>query len=166
MARPWRRRAVSLAEALGDVARAIGMEGCLREIEVRRVWPRAVGPTTAEHARPAGLQGATLLVHVTDSAWLHRLSMARRDIIRNLNDHLGAPAIKAVRLRIGLFDEPPAGGRALQGAAPGRRLATGPTASAAPDPAVVRAVAPVKDLPFGEVVQRILDRQTAMRGRH
>lgn len=167
MPRPWRRRAVAVGETLLAVARAIGMEGCLREIEIRRVWLRAVGRSVAERARPAGLQGSTLLVHVPDSAWLHRLSMVRQDIIRNVNDHLGAPTVKAVRLRIGPVDDPAGGTTGRADAPVDRRRTNQPSApslqAAGPeDPAIGRALASVKDLPFGEVVQRILQRQAAL----
>ncbi len=167
MPRPWRRRAVPLGEVLLDVARAIGMEGPLRAVEVLRVWPRVVGHTMAEHARPVGLQRGTLLVHVTDSAWLHRLSMARRDIIRNVNDHLDGPAVKSVRLRIGPLEDAPGGSRGPAALAADGRAAARPAARARPrpgseDPAVGRALEPVKDLPFGEVVHRILRRQSGL----
>ncbi len=167
MRRAWRRRAVPVGEALLAVARAIGMESRLKEIEILRAWPRAVGRTTAEHSRPAGLQGGTLLVHVTDSAWLHRLSMVRRDIVRNVNDHLDAPVVKAVRLRIGPVGDPAGGTRGRSGLAGDRRpaglpVAPGPQPAGPEDPAIGRALAPVKDLPFEEVVQRILRRQAAL----
>ena len=156
-----------VSEALRAVARAIGMEGRLKELEILLVWPRAVGRTTAEHAQPAGLQGGTLLLHVTDSAWLHRLSMMRRDLARNVNDHLDAPVVKAVRLRIGPVGETGAGAAERSRLSSGAQGAGPPKASssrgAAPeDPAIGRALAPVKDLPFGDVVQRILRRQAAL----
>jgi len=167
MPRSWRRRAVPLGEVLLDVARAIGMEGPLRAVEILRVWPRVVGHTMAEHARPVGLQGGTLLVHVTDSAWLHRLSMARRDIIRNVNDHLDGPAVKSVRLRIGPVENAPGGSRGRAALATDRGAGARPGPPGRPglgpeDPAIGRALDPVKDLPFGEVVHRILRRQAGL----
>lgn len=156
-----------VGEALQAVARAIGMEGRFKELEILRAWPRAVGRVTAEHAQPAGLQGGTLLVHVTDSAWLHRLSMMRRDLARNVNDHLDTPVVKAVRLRIGSLGETRAGAPGRSHAPSGSQGAGPPKASssrgaAREDPAIGRALAPVKDLPFGDVVQRILRRQAAL----
>ncbi len=161
MPRAWRRRAVPLGEALLDVARAIGMEGPLKALEILRIWPRAVGRTVAEHARPVGLQGGTLVVHVTDSAWLHRLSMARRDVIRDVNDHLEEPTVKAVRLRIGPVEGASGGSPGGTGLAVGRPTPTDRPGAGPEDPAIGRALAPVKDLPFGDVVHRILRRQAA-----
>jgi predicted nucleic acid-binding Zn ribbon protein len=158
---------VPLGEALLDVARALGMEGPLRAVEILRVWPRAVGRTVAEHARPVGLQGGMLLVHVTDSAWFHRLSMGRRDIVRNVNDHLDTPAVKSLRLRIGPLEDAPGGSRApaalaADGKAAGSPAPYGHPGPAPEDPAVGRALDPVKDLPFGDVVHRILRRQAGL----
>jgi hypothetical protein len=154
---------MSLGEALLDVARAIGMEGPLQVVKILRVWPRVVGRTAGEHARPVGLQGGTLLVHVTDSAWLHRLSMARRDIVRHVNDHLGEPAVKSVRLRIGPLEDGPGGSRGPAAPAAGGWSARRPAPSGRPgpgpeDPAIGQALDAVKDLPFGDVVHRILRR--------
>jgi len=157
--RGWRRRAVPVGEALRDLLRGMGLEGRLAEVEIARAWPRVVGRGMAGHARPMRLDGGRLLIHATDSATLHRLSMMRRDIVRNLNDAVGTPAVKEVRLRIGPLSESvqASAGRG----APRRRdiPITDPD-----DPAIRQAMARVKGLPFEEVLQRIVQRQ-ALAGR-
>lgn len=167
MARGWARRAVPVGEALQRVARAIGMEGPLQAIEILRVWPRAVGRPIAAHARPVRLRGGRLLVHVTDSAWLHQLSLMRREIVRTVNEHLGVPAVRELTLRIGSVEDAGRGEARQPGgpvAPPGNDLgsASRPAAAEPGDPALREAMGAVRDLPFGEVVRRILRRQAAL----
>ncbi len=162
MARAWARRAVPVGESLRALARALGMEGRLQEIDIRRVWPAAVGRSVAEHAQPVRLEGGRLLVHVSDSAWLHRLSLQRRDLARDVNRSLDRSVVKDVRFRIGALEA------AASGPIPPRppRPPTPDPRSPVEDPALRRALEPVKGLPFEEVVERILRRQGARaRGR-
>ena len=159
MGRGGARRVVPVGETLRALLRALGMEGRLLEIDIRRVWPRAVGRSVAEHAQPVRLEGGRLLVHVSDSAWLHRLSLMRRDLVRNVNDLLAAPAVKDVRLRLGPLDGPaaPAQDRRTRRPISDPR----PPTPAVVDPILRRALGPVKGLPFEEVVDRILRREAA-----
>lgn len=57
-------------------------------------WPVAVGPGVARHTRAVGFHEGTLLVEVEGSAWLQELTMLRRDLVRKLNQHLGAPLVR------------------------------------------------------------------------
>ena len=159
-ARGWRRKAVPVGEALRDLLRGMGLEGRLVEVEIARAWPRVVGRGLAEHARPMRLEGGRLLIHATDSATLHRLSLMRRDIVRNLNDAAGSAAVKEVRLRIGPLSE---SAQASAGRGAPRRRRDIPMTDP-DDPAIRQAMARVKGLPFEEVLQRIVQRQ-AMAGR-
>lgn len=162
MGRTAARRAVHVGEALRALAQAVGMEARLQELDIRQVWARAVGRSVADHAQPVRLEGGRLLVHVSDSAWLHRLSLTRRDLARNVNNYLNSPAVKEIRFRIGPLGD--ASG-AVRAGPP-----QPPTHSAPPplgdDPALRRALEPVKALPCGEVVERILRRQSARQRRH
>jgi hypothetical protein len=156
MARGSARRALPVGEALRALARALGMEGRLQEIDIRRIWPVAVGRSVAEHAQPVRLEGGRLLVQVSDSAWLHRLSLRRRDLARDVNQHLDRAVVKDVRFRIGVLAE------ACGGAPPHPpRPPTPDPRSPLRDPALRQALDPIRGLPFEHVVERILRRQQA-----
>ena len=65
------------------------------------VWADAVGPVMSEHTRPAAFKGKLLLVHVTDSTWLQELQYLKTDIIRAVNEALGADLVEDMKFAIG-----------------------------------------------------------------
>lgn len=70
-------------------------------IQVWDLWQEAVGATVSTHARPAAFKGDTLLVHVSNSSWLHHLRFMEQDLIGKLNRALEADRIKKIHLKIG-----------------------------------------------------------------
>ena len=69
--------------------------------EVWDVWDAAVGSAIAANARPAGFKGNVLLVHVSNSSWLHHLRFMENELVAIVNQALGADRIKTLRLKIG-----------------------------------------------------------------
>lgn len=63
-----------------------------------REWPDAVGPRVARRARAVSFQEGTLVVEVEGSAWLQELSILKRDLVCQLNRHLGSPHVRDLRL--------------------------------------------------------------------
>lgn len=70
-------------------------------VRLFRLWEEAVGAETARHARPAAFRGATLVVHVESSSWLHHLHLRRAELIGAINRLLGKTVIREMILRIG-----------------------------------------------------------------
>lgn len=64
-------------------------------------WDETVGPDVAANARPAAFKSDVLLVHVSNSAWLHHLRFMESSLIANLNRALGAKRIKKMHFKIG-----------------------------------------------------------------
>ena len=62
-----------------------------------REWPDAVGPGLARRTRAVSFQEGTLLVEVEGSAWLHELNILKRDLVRQLNRHLGSQPVRDLR---------------------------------------------------------------------
>jgi predicted nucleic acid-binding Zn ribbon protein len=65
------------------------------------LWSLTVGPDIAAIARPAAFKGRKLLVHVSNSSWLHHLRFMERDLIAKINAALGAERIETIQLKIG-----------------------------------------------------------------
>ena len=60
-------------------------------------WPAVAGPRIARHARAVSFRDGTLAVEVEGSAWMHELGFLSRELVRNLNRHLGADVVRDVR---------------------------------------------------------------------
>jgi predicted nucleic acid-binding Zn ribbon protein len=70
-------------------------------------WPAVAGARIARHTRALSFRDGTLAVEVEGSAWMHELGFLKRELVRNLNRHLGAEIVQDVRLV-------PARGRSLR----------------------------------------------------
>ena len=68
---------------------------------VWRLWNETVGETIAQNARPAAFKGNLLIVHVSNSTWIHQLQFLKNDIITRLNTALGKPLLKEIKFKIG-----------------------------------------------------------------
>jgi len=60
-------------------------------------WPAVAGPRLARHTRAVSFRDGTLAVEVEGSAWMHELGFLKRELVRNLNRHLGADVVSDVR---------------------------------------------------------------------
>lgn len=65
------------------------------------IWDKAVGPEIAVNARPAAINGDVLLVHVSNSAWLHHLRFMERELIDRLNLAVNENRVHVLKFKIG-----------------------------------------------------------------
>ncbi|MCP4744771.1 MAG: DUF721 domain-containing protein [Desulfobacteraceae bacterium] len=70
-------------------------------LKIWDIWENAVGAHIASQARPAAFKGDLLLIHVSNSTFLHHLSFMQKDLIRSLNCALGREGVRAVKFKIG-----------------------------------------------------------------
>ena len=87
----------SLKQALERALRDRGLEGELKGWDAVREWARVVGPRIAGHSRAVRYQQGILEVEVDGSAWMHELSVLKRQLIRTLNRELGEGAVRELR---------------------------------------------------------------------
>jgi predicted nucleic acid-binding Zn ribbon protein len=64
-----------------------------------------VGPQIAPHCRCDGLRGEVVHAVVRDSAWMQHIQMKKREILVELNEALGEPLIRDLRLRVGSVED-------------------------------------------------------------
>ena len=87
-----------LRKIIEEILIPLGQEGRLEEAGIMSAWSRIVGSQVADHSFPWHLKKGVLTVGVSGSAWLNQLHFFRDDIARKVNQHLGEPAVHAVRL--------------------------------------------------------------------
>lgn len=68
---------------------------------VWQIWDGTVGEAIATNAQPAAFKGKLLLVHVTNSTWIHQLQFLKGDIISKINVALGKPLVEEIKFKIG-----------------------------------------------------------------
>jgi hypothetical protein len=150
MSRPGWRQPVPMADAVSSALQRLGLEARVRQHDIWRIWPSVVGQQIARHAQPYSVSQGRLIVHVTDSVWLHHLSMMRHHLVSALNERLAPAAIREMFLRVGEVPEIPVG--------PGPRESRSAPAGGV-DPArtaeIDDALAPLGDAPFRDALRRL-----------
>jgi hypothetical protein len=140
-----------MADAVADTLKRLGVDARVHQGEIWRVWPKVVGPQIARHAQPQGVWQGRLVVHVTDSVWLHHLSMMRRQILGAINARHGGQPIRELILRVGevsLQPEVPVPGADVEEEVP----PADPAAAGQVD----ALLAPLLDAPFHSALRRLL----------
>lgn len=160
MTRGALRHPIGIADAVTDTLKRLGLEERVRQGEIWRVWPKVVGPQIARHAQPQAVWQGRLVVHVTDSVWLHHLSMMRRQILVAINARYGGHPFRDLILRVGEVVPGPAvpsSGRGVEEEPP------------PPDPAATAKIdellTPLADAPFRTALRRLLWRAAQASGR-
>ena len=64
-------------------------------------WPRIVSQEAVEYTAPAVIRNYQLLIIVSNSAWLHRLTMRRQELLNSIESIVGQGIVKEIRLKIG-----------------------------------------------------------------
>ncbi len=90
-----------IGRILTDVLKNYRRESDGELIQVWQVWDGIVGDVIAQNARPAAFKGKILLVHVTNSTWIHQLQFLKKEMIAKLNDALGNALIDDLKFKIG-----------------------------------------------------------------
>ena len=74
-----------LDSALDSVLDRLGLAQAVERHGVFREWEERLGPEIAGAAHPHRVDGDTLIVRVTTSAWLNELSLRQGELLRRLN---------------------------------------------------------------------------------
>ena len=90
-----------LANILPGLLRQLGLAETAAGWRAVSEWPAVAGARIARHTRAVGFRDGTLHVEVEGSAWMHELGFLGRELVRNLNRHLGADVVRDVRFTPG-----------------------------------------------------------------
>jgi predicted nucleic acid-binding Zn ribbon protein len=89
-----------LAESLDAVVRSLRGAGAKATAGVFGHWEDAVGPHVAAHARPALLDGGTLVVDVDEPGWATQLRYLESELIERLQAVAGPGAVRTIEVRV------------------------------------------------------------------
>ncbi len=88
-----RNHAESIGDMLRKVLREQGLESPLNEYRLVQSWREILGEAIASYTTNLYIKNQILHVHLTSPALKQELMMAREQLVRRLNQHVGAQVI-------------------------------------------------------------------------
>lgn len=89
---------MSIGEALISYIRENGLEQSVLDVQIEEVWPKVMGETVKRLTRSVEVKNGVLIVHVNSAALKTQLFENRFELVRKLNEAVGAPALKDCRI--------------------------------------------------------------------
>ena len=88
----------SLTDALVSYLRESGLEQSVLEVQVEEVWPQVMGDIVTKLTRSVEVKDGMLIVRVNSAALKTQLFENRFELVRKLNEAVGADVIKNCRI--------------------------------------------------------------------
>ena len=92
------KSAMSISDALVDYLRESGLEQSVLDMQIEQVWPRVMGETVTKLTRSIEMRDGMLIVHVNSAALKAQLFENRFELVKKLNEAVGANAIRDCRI--------------------------------------------------------------------
>ena len=89
---------MKISDALVDFLRESGLEQSVLVVQVEEAWPRVMGETVAHLTRSVEVKDGMLIVRVSSAALKAQLFENRFELVRKLNEAVGAEAIRDCRI--------------------------------------------------------------------
>ena len=89
---------MSISQALVAYIRESGLEQSVLDVQIEEVWPKVMGETVRKLTRSVEVRDGVLYVRVNSAALKTQLFENRFELIRKLNEAVGAPALKDCRI--------------------------------------------------------------------
>ena len=89
---------MNISDALVEYLRESGLEQSVLDVQVEEAWPRVMGETVTNLTRSIKVQHGMLIVHINSAALKAQLFENRFELVRKLNEAVGAEAIKDCRI--------------------------------------------------------------------
>ncbi len=88
-----------LAAILPEVLRELKLDQAAAGWRAVADWPSIAGERIARRTRASGFRDGVLTIEVEGSAWMHELGFLERDLVRRVNQHLGAELVRKLRFQ-------------------------------------------------------------------
>lgn len=91
-------KSVAIGDALISYLRESGLEQSVLDVQIEQVWPRVMGDVVNQLTRKVDVKDGVLYVHVNSAALKAQLFENRFELVRKLNEAVGAKAIRDCRI--------------------------------------------------------------------
>jgi predicted nucleic acid-binding Zn ribbon protein len=91
-------KSVAIGDALISYLRESGLEQSVLDVQIEEVWPRVMGDVVNQLTRKVEVKDGVLYVHVNSAALKAQLFENRFELVRKLNQAVGAKAIRDCRI--------------------------------------------------------------------
>ena len=91
-------KSVAIGDALISYLRESGLEQSVLDVQIEEVWPRVMGDVVNQLTRKVEVREGVLYVHVNSAALKAQLFENRFELVRKLNEAVGANAIRDCRI--------------------------------------------------------------------
>lgn len=89
---------MSISDALVAYLRESGLEQSVLDMQIEQAWPRVMGETVTKLTRSIEMRDGMLIVHVNSAALKAQLFENRFELVKKLNEAVGANAIRDCRI--------------------------------------------------------------------
>ena len=89
-----------ISETLDALTKRLGLAPPDSLSKVFAGWDGLVGELLAAHLRPVGLRDGVLTVEVIEPAWATQLKFLGDDLIRRVNEQVGAGTVSSLSVRV------------------------------------------------------------------
>lgn len=93
---PPRKEPRALSDALGEVARGLGLPDPKALDAVSRAWPMLVGEAISAHSRTRSLREGVLTVVVDSPAWATQLRYLEAEVVRRVGSLAAVNALRVI----------------------------------------------------------------------
>ena len=89
---------MDLTEAIVGFLRETGLEQQVLEVQMEEIWPSVMGETVSKLTRSVEVKNGMLYVKVSSAALKTQLFENRFELVRKLNEAVGAQVIRDCRI--------------------------------------------------------------------
>ena len=89
---------MEIGDAIIQYLRESGLEQSVLDVQIEEVWPQVMGDVVNRLTRSVEVRDGVLYVHVNSAALKARLFENRFELVRKLNEAVGANVIKDCRI--------------------------------------------------------------------
>lgn len=88
------------AQPMQKLLLRLHLEERLQQDKIRKIWPRIVGEFNSQNSFPESLKKKVLTVRVSNSPYLHQLTMIKGELLKKIQKECGIETIKEIRLSV------------------------------------------------------------------